>query len=366
MHRIASHARKTTQHNIGRRRPKRSDRARRVTTLVLALVALLGLTPSAGAVETAPTCHRYDLPVSVHAGSPTDQRIAGWLCAIGPTTGKTVQLLVHGFTLDHTYWDPSYQPNRYSYVQAMTRAGYATFTIDRLGAGASSHPPAAELTVENHAWTVHQTTQALRAGTIGGTRFSKVVLVGHSLGSAVAQTEASRYQDVDALILSGWMHTPLWLGTPGVILTALPAQLDPRFPNLPLGYVAPLPHAHKNLLVDTNNADTTLLALDEQHAQTGSLAEEVTVVPTILPPLTQHITAPVLLATGQNDSIFCGPLTPCPNAATVRTREAPMFTSTPRFDTFVLPDAGHMMNVQRNAPAFFSASLRWLNSISAP
>lgn len=50
---------------------------------------------------------------------------------------KTVQLLTHGATLDHTYWDIA--PG-YSYVDVASAAGYATLSYDQLGVGNSDHP----------------------------------------------------------------------------------------------------------------------------------------------------------------------------------------------------------------------------------
>ena len=53
---------------------------------------------------------------------------------------------------------------------------------------------------------MHQIVQGLRSGSIGGKAYNRVVLVGHSTGSAVAAIEANTYEDVDGLILTGWGH----------------------------------------------------------------------------------------------------------------------------------------------------------------
>lgn len=59
-----------------------------------------------------------------------------------------MQLLVHGATYNHLYWDFPHGPGYYSYVDAATAAGYATFvTVPELGDATSilSEPSAQQL-----------------------------------------------------------------------------------------------------------------------------------------------------------------------------------------------------------------------------
>ena len=71
----------------------------------------------------------------------------------------------------------------YSYVDAATAAGYATFDIDRIGAGNSSHPPSAASTLTAGAVALHDAVTALRSGAVDGHAFRHVIAVGHSIGS---------------------------------------------------------------------------------------------------------------------------------------------------------------------------------------
>jgi pimeloyl-ACP methyl ester carboxylesterase len=328
-----------------------------VTTLITALVPL----PSV-ADTGAPPCTRYSVPVSITPDGPADQTVAGWLCGYGTLTDKTVELLVPGFTYDHTYWDFDYQPGTYSYVRSATRAGYAVFMIDRPGTGESSKPPATSLTIGHEAWAVHQVVQHLRAGEVG-TTFGKVVLVGHSLGSTVSQVEASAYHDVDAVVLSDWLHTPYWVGTPGVIVGTLePAQLVSSLADRPLGYLTTLPGA-RGMFYHADDTDPNVIAHDEATKDTGTDGEELTIVaPTLDPAVTRGITVPTLIATGQYDFIFCGALTPCSSADVVRAREAPDFSPQACLSAYVLPDAGHDIDLERNAPDWFAAANRWVDA----
>ena len=155
---------------------------------------------------------------------------------------STLQILTHGGTLDHTYWDIA--PG-YSYVDAAAAAGYATLSYDRLGTGLSDHPdPVQVVQLPIQIEIAHAIVQKARNAAIGGFNFDKVVGVGHSLGSALTQGVAAKYpSDFDALILQGtsttFSYTPI-----GVASTAQQlASTDPsgRFKSLPAGYVTPAP-----------------------------------------------------------------------------------------------------------------------------
>src|SRR5215470_14436202 len=91
--------------------------------------------------DQALRCEEVLFPVALAPGQPTEFTVVGQLCARGPIHGKTIQVLVHGATYDHNIWDWPFQPERYSYVQAVTAAGYATLNMDRLGHGRSSRVP---------------------------------------------------------------------------------------------------------------------------------------------------------------------------------------------------------------------------------
>ncbi|KAI0420094.1 hypothetical protein F5X98DRAFT_383732 [Xylaria grammica] len=87
---------------------------------------------------------------------------------------KTVQLLTHGATLDHTYWDIS--PN-YSYIDVASAAGYATLSYDQLGVVNSDHPdPIQAVQATSQVAVVHELVGLLRNGKLGGYHFDKVYL----------------------------------------------------------------------------------------------------------------------------------------------------------------------------------------------
>ena len=47
----------------------------------------------------------------------------------------------------------------------------------------------------------------LRSGAVDGNAFRHVIMVGHSLGSIEAWIEDARYHDVDAVIITGALHS---------------------------------------------------------------------------------------------------------------------------------------------------------------
>lgn len=319
-----------------------------------------GLGSAALGAEPAPACARHEIPVSLGPSLPSNRTLVGWMCTPEAGASDAVQVLVPGFTYNHTYWDFGYQPENYSYMRAAVAAGHTVFMIDRLGTGESSKPPALSVTVPLHAWNLHQVVQVLRSGATGQS-FETVVTVGHSLGAAAAQLEASQYQDVDGVVLSSWLHLPNPIGPVLVVGgTLIPAQLVPGLADRPLGYLTTLAVARARF--HAPGTDPAVIAEDLATRDTGTNMEELTILPpTLDPSVTQAITAPVLLAVGERDVIFCGVpnlLTPCDDAPTVLQREAPNFG--PQFDVFVLPEAGHDINLAPNASDWFAAANAWI------
>jgi pimeloyl-ACP methyl ester carboxylesterase len=166
-----------------------------LVTLALAVTAGASVAPARTLVasQSAPVCQRYLVLVRLSPGDATVWQLAGWLC--GPAqNGRTVQILSPGGWYSHVYFDWPQDPGRYSYVRALAAAGYATFNVDRIGIGQSDHPPAALVNLPAEAFIAHQLVQDLRAGAVGGVRFGKVILVGHSYGSFLSVFEAATYQ----------------------------------------------------------------------------------------------------------------------------------------------------------------------------
>ncbi len=270
---------------------------------------------------------------------------------------------MHGYTYDHTYWDFPYQSPNYSYVDSAVDAGYVTLNLDRIGVGLSDHPPATLITLLSDAYVIHELVQDLRSGAFQGTSFSKVVLVGHSLGTLISWSEASTYTDVDGLIGSGWLHVVNPTGVTTLTAASYPAILDPKFigMGLTVGYLTTTLGSRGSIFYNQSDADAIVIALDETLKQTGTDGELATYLVSNDPLVALSLHIPVLTAVGQNDSIFCSILVPCTNSQTLVQREGRFYSSHARLEGYALPSAGHDMDLHLNAQQWYATALDWIN-----
>jgi hypothetical protein len=134
-----------------------------------------------GALITDASVNRQDVSVQLSVRGHR-LKISGTLSWKGSRRGRTVQVLVPGYTYGRHYWDFPHRLGKYSYVRAAVGAGYATL--------------AAVVT-------------ALREGHIADTVSNRIVTVGHSLRSAIVAAHAvsatldTDVGEVDGSILTG-------------------------------------------------------------------------------------------------------------------------------------------------------------------
>ena len=306
------------------------------------------------------TCTNVSIPVNIFLGLSVP--IAGRLCV--PAGATSIQLLVHGFTEGQYYWDSPFQPDKYSYVAAANRAGYATLNLDLLGIGDSGHPNSALVSLVNQVDVVNQIIQALRSGQVGGTAFQKVVLVGHSNGSLISFTTAGLHQNVDALVATGASHLP----NLGNLLTRIvaacgPAMLDPKFAasGLDIGYQTTRPGT-RTALFNTQNTDPAVIALSEQLKQTLGFLELITALPSLVLGASKQINIPVL-AVNSTDEPFFGngpPSADCSSKEKMIASELPFYGPDVTLHALVVPDAGHAVTLALSAPQTLAAIQDWL------
>ncbi|HVW42217.1 MAG TPA: alpha/beta fold hydrolase [Amycolatopsis sp.] len=340
--------------------------ARRLRGLLLGLTLVLTLPLIAVSTADADSggCSDVNIPASLAPGLAKDQTVYGRLCLPPGPPPTVLQLLVHGATYDHTYWDFPGFDGRYSYVRTQNAGGYATLAIDQLGVGRSSHPPSALTTQLASANAVHDVVTAARAGEFGPA-FTKVALVGHSFGSLTSWLEAGTYHDVDGVLVSGASHSLGAVALARIATHVRPAQLDPvtapRVPPLDLGYLS-VPGARADVFYYLPNADPAVVQQDEATRSEGASGVALT-VPVYIPS-TLGIQVPVLEVNGVEDMAFCsqgggGSLTDCADDARLRASEALYFAPAAHLETTVVPDAGHDLNLQLNAAVFYDRALSW-------
>lgn len=340
--------------------------------LLVCFALLVGVVAAPTTSASSANCSETDLPVTkpallalLHHSTPAV--VHGQLCLPEGGAPKTVQLLVHGGTYNRLYWDLPYDPDHYSYQRDMAKHGYATFAVDLLGAGRSSKPLSLPMTIFAQAASLHEVIGQLRAGRVGGTRFDRVIIVGHSVGSGIVAWEAGNYHDVDGVILTGITHMPSLpaIGL-GAALDLQPALLDPVLHNRkgtdPL-YFTTKPGTRKSLFYAAEDADPRVIAVDEATKDQVSVPGMGTVaVFGIVLPVTWGINVPVFQAVGSEDILFCGllALRDCSSADRLRAQEAPYYSPAAKLSIYVLPGAGHSLGLHKNAPEYRDATRAWL------
>jgi pimeloyl-ACP methyl ester carboxylesterase len=339
--------------------------------VIIAATAGLGVRPDPAKANTvtasAGSCENVNLPVARWPGRPLTQNVSATYCeprdwAAGP---REVDVLTPGATYNRTYWNWPVDPDLYSYVDKTLAAGRATFDYDRIGTGASSHPPSGDITINTDAYVLHQIVTWLR-DTRG---YGQVNLIGHSLGSVISVQEAGRYQDVNRVVLTGLLQVPDVGIHFGTTLASLlyPAVQDPQFANtgLDVGYLTTIP-GDRAADFYSASADPAVVSYDEAHKDVVAATDLATLATTwALPPglnTSDSITAPVLVVIGQEDAIFCTdpPVLDCGKPAALLAAEAPYFTGAESLTVESIPDTGHDVALHPTADQSFAVIDDWI------
>ena len=313
------------------------------------------------------SCTRVRLPVRLGPGLPREHIVSGTLCVPRAYAGgvRRVDVLVHGGTYDSSYWQWPQNPRLYSYVRKTTRAGRAAFAYDRPGSGDSSRPPSTALTVAADAHVLHQIVQWPRRRD-----FAQTTVIGHSVGSMIAISEAADYRDVDRVVLTGALHPPaIAAGAPLTIARFQPATLDPSFAgrrSIDTGYLTTRPGTRSASFYRASAADPAVIAYDEAHkdilsgVELGDSAARVAVPPGLND--TNRVRAHVLAIVGEHDAAVCGLLLDCGRDENVRANEAPYYTSAASLTGATVPDTGHSLALHPSADLSFARINRWINT----
>jgi pimeloyl-ACP methyl ester carboxylesterase len=339
-----------------------------MSTLV-ALAALLAASiavPARASASAGVACRNVRIPVSFTPGGAKNQSIYGELCTPAHSRPRVIEVLVHGTTYDHDYWDLPGFGGRYSYVKHTVARGYAALAIDRIGVGRSSHPLSALTTVDTDAETLHQVVQAVRSSVLPGGAYPRVVLVGHSFGTLVAELELSRHHDAEGIIATGWLAgLTKPVPTAGLVARSHSAVLDPAFAGRRLdpGYLTTRPGT-RAFFYQAGTYDPAVLAEDERLKQTYTAGELATFArPLVLDRPTEQSTGQVLLVVGEHDVFFCGPLgVDCSTSDQVMRGQAPHWKSASSLHAYVQPGAGHDIGLSYNNTAGFAAEDTWLTA----
>jgi pimeloyl-ACP methyl ester carboxylesterase len=332
-----------------------------------ACVQFLSIGRAAAVSSSYGNCQNIQLTVALAPGRPASQRVAGTYCApVAWAVGaREVDVLTPGATYNSSYWDWPQDPALYSYVDKTLQAGRATFDYNRLGTGASSHPPSTSIDIGTEAYVLHQIVTWLR----NSNGYRQVDLVGHSLGSVISIQEAGLYRDVSAVVVTGLLHQPnVGAGFATTLLSLLyPAALDPQFAGLglDLGYLTTTP-SDRGADFYSPAADPAVIAYDNVHKDIVPATDLTSLATTwAVPPglnTSDSITAPVLVVIGQQDAIFCTapPVINCTSPAALANSEAPYYASAASLTVDSIPATGHDIALHPSADMSFALINGWL------
>ena len=318
------------------------------TSAAITLAACAG---SATKNSTRSVCSKTEFSVRANDTDPAVYKIGGELCGKG-RGAKTLLITSHGATYNHLYWNWGVSPDMYSFVQNMP-AKVDVLNVDLLGAGASDHPPSTVTGSGAEAHVLHQLVQAMRSR-----GYQTVILVGHSSGAGHVVREASKYHDVDGIIVTGFLHA---FADKSIVASILyPASSDPMFASLKLdpGYLTSQVGKKANTgFYNLAVVDPAVLAFDEAHKDVVTWPAIQDVLEAIsTPAISQAISVPVLSLQAQYDAGFCS-LPDCPQAAL----ESQAWSAAAKLDLHVIPVAGHDIHLHlAGANAEFEYIRQWL------
>jgi len=341
-----------------------STRLNRLTAVAAAAALLLAPAPADAANSNEMRCVERTLSVRLAEDGAANFQLWGELCRPGGAPPATVQVLLHGGTSNHNYWDFPYADGQLSYVKAAVHAGFATFNVDRIGVGRSSHPPAADVSIAGEAVAVHDVITALRAGSVDGHRYQRVILAGHSFGAAVGISEAARFEDVDAFIDAGFVHAVTDAFAAEVQVAIHPADEDPMFAGRGYtDYVTTVPGTRAGLYHDPRTSNPRIDAIAEATKDVQPANELAEIFAFAKPPTpadaaSRAVTAPVLIVMGTADRLFCGSgAFDCSDTAAIQAYEDEYWTTGVRYQ--FVPATGHMLQESLTAPSTAAAMLAW-------
>ena len=331
------------------------------TLSLLALVTLLSLCSAPSSAQdlgNSVKVDRLEFPVTLPDGS--NHTVVGYLYYHGSFRDRPLQVLVHGATYNHTYWDfGTVNGAGYSYARYMAapERKYAVLAIDQLAAGESSRPAdGLGVTLLETATALKQVIDRMRSGDNPlGYAFTRIVLVGHSAGSINAIFVQAVWQSADALVVTAARHTTSLPLSSGIQIVA---PFVPILAALP--YFALPPDLRAGLFYYPDGADPAVIAADNASADVWTGGQVTSTFFAFLYPLlvpveidrVSQVKGPVLIQLGEFDALF-----PAGNDAA----ETQLWSNTvPTVQT--IAGIGHNFNLHQNRQQSWDGIATWLST----
>lgn len=255
----------------------------------------------------------------------------------------------HALTTGAWYWDIPYEQQKYSIARKVAASGIPFLALNKLGYGqpnhpfrASDRPPGHTVTVEALADASHQVTQQLKAKGYG-----KVGLIGHSAGSEESELAAGLYQDVDALILSGFTHLATTRFTNQLVTREIPRSFGDDYPFF-FG-----DHNTRDSFLFTKNIDPKLVKALHPLVNETPAGEIQSIGPQVSRAVAPLISAPVLTLIAEDDEIFSKDIAPL---------DKDLFLSSSDVTFNNYPGIGHGLEFHTGGPQITKDVVTWLKA----
>lgn len=313
------------------------------------MALLLALALPAAAEARGPRdvkVERREFPVRLANGQP--YTVVGYLYYQGSLKNRPVQILSHGITYNHGYWDlPEVGGQDYSYARYMARRNYAVLALDLPGAGESDRLDGDALNLAESASALHQVAQHLKA-TAEKNTFEKLIYVGHSNGALISTFAQALYGDAQAVVNTGWLNTQHSVPVDGSVLVELLNQ----------GPYIRIPGEMRGaLFYDAAHSDPEVVAYDNEVADTvtrGQFGDLLTMLtyPELIP--AGDIRVPVMVQLGDMDLVA---------SASYAVEEAKMYPRAPSVWVDTLVNTGHVFNGHYGKERGWAAIDLWLRLV---
>ncbi|KAL4804684.1 Alpha/Beta hydrolase protein [Aspergillus unguis] len=317
-----------------------------------------------------------DRVLGFHTVDETFQ-ISAQLCipqgsATGANASNVLQIATHGFGFDKKYWDSALHPEKYSYVNAALNAGYSILTYDRLGVGKSDKPDAYKV-VQGAVEVEILRAIALLArkgkfgrfitgrNTVHVPTFDKIVLVGHSLGSALTIGTMASYGDIaDGAVATGAILQGRFgrTGMSAFGLEHAASHDSVIFGDRGSGYlVQGTESAVQQVFFKKGHFNPELLAYADSIKETGTVGEFISLGALLTKPVPEYM-GPILFALAEYDFAVCEG--DCPGSYDLEAIKTESFPAASDVKVHIQPGSGHALTMHSNATGHYDAIFEYL------
>ncbi|WP_375771812.1 alpha/beta hydrolase [Archangium gephyra] len=289
---------------------------------------------------------RREFPVRLANGQR--YTVVGYLYYQGSLKNRPVQILTHGITYNHGYWDlPEIGGQDYSYARYMARQHYAVLALDLPGTGESDRLDGDALNLAESASALHQVAVHLRA-TAEKNTFKTLIYVGHSNGALINTFAQAQHGDAQAVVNTGWLNTQHAVPVDGSLLLSF-LQQGPyiRFPG----------EMRSALFYDVAHSDPAVAAYDNEVADSvtrGQYLDLLTMMtyPQLIP--SGEIRVPVMVQLGDRDLLA---------SASYAEAESQVYPRAPTVWVDTLENTGHVFNGHYGKERGWAAIDQWLRRV---